>query len=73
VVADWSNDAKERANEALLKIMETPYAGKGLTGNLKGMWSFRIGKHRILYEINDISNEVFILAVGLRKNIYDFL
>ena len=34
---------KERIENVLLTLMETPYSGKSLVGNLKGLWSFRIG------------------------------
>ncbi|MBI5227741.1 type II toxin-antitoxin system RelE/ParE family toxin [Candidatus Micrarchaeota archaeon] len=66
-----NSTTKDNAKEALPKIMENPYVGKPLTGNLKGLWSFRIGKYRILYEINEERKIIFIEAVGLRKNIYD--
>ena len=63
--------SKERAHEALLKIVENPYIGKPLSANLKGIWSFRFGTFRILYQINESEKEIFINALGLRKNVYD--
>ncbi len=65
------NTTRNSTEEALPKIMENPYMGKPLTGNLKGLWSFRIGKYRILYEINENGKTILIEAIGLRKNIYD--
>lgn len=62
--------AKERTKNALLKIMESPYSGKPLTGNLRGLWSFRIGKYRIIYNFNEIAEIVYINAIGPRKDIY---
>jgi mRNA interferase RelE/StbE len=59
---------KERAAEALQKLIETPYAGKPLVGALRGTWSLRVGGHRIIYEI--MEGEVFIQAIGPRKSIY---
>lgn len=61
---------KERAAEALARIMANPYTGKPLVGNLKGFWSFRIGMYRIIYEINEQGKEVLIGAIGPRKSIY---
>ncbi|MGP1588485.1 MAG: type II toxin-antitoxin system RelE family toxin [Oribacterium sp.] len=49
-----------------------PYAhGKGLTGNRKGQWRYRIGDYRLICVIND--NELIILAltVGHRREIYE--
>ena len=61
---------KERAAEALHNLIENPYAGKPLVGNLRGVWSLRLGGYRIIYEIKETTKEIFIEAIGLRKNIY---
>lgn len=61
---------KDRAKEAFLRLMDNPSIGKPLSSNLKGIWSLRIGKYRILYEIDEFNKELLISAIGLRKNIY---
>jgi len=44
--------------------------GKALSGNLKGLWRYRVGDYRVICQI--IDNEVVILVVelGHRKEIY---
>ncbi|MCD8006988.1 MAG: type II toxin-antitoxin system RelE/ParE family toxin [Oscillospiraceae bacterium] len=44
--------------------------GKALTGDLKGIWRYRIGDYRLLCDIND--NELIILAlsIGHRREVY---
>jgi mRNA interferase RelE/StbE len=45
--------------------------GKGLTGDKKGLWRYRVGDYRILCEIFD--NELLIIAVTIRhrKDVYE--
>lgn len=45
--------------------------GKGLVGNLKGYWRYRIGNYRLIAEIRD--NELIIIAVSIahRSEVYD--
>ncbi|MBA5810842.1 type II toxin-antitoxin system RelE family toxin [Enterococcus faecium] len=45
--------------------------GKGLTANRSGQWRYRIGKYRVLVEIEDNQMVVIAIQVGHRKNVYD--
>ena len=45
--------------------------GKGLTANRSGQWRYRIGKYRVLVEIEDDQMVVIAIQVGHRRNIYD--
>ena len=45
--------------------------GKGLTANRSGQWRYRIGKYRVLVEIDDDQMVVIAIQVGHRRNIYD--
>ncbi|EOH56039.1 plasmid stabilization system protein [Enterococcus faecium EnGen0263] len=45
--------------------------GKGLTTNRSGQWRYRIGKYRVLLEIEDKQLVVIAIQVGHRRNIYD--
>ena len=44
--------------------------GKALTGNLKGLWRYRIGDYRIICDIKDNNLIIQIIEVGHRKEIY---
>lgn len=48
-----TEDVLARAVEKMKEILNNPYCGVPLTGNLKGLWKMRIGKYRILYEISE--------------------
>lgn len=45
--------------------------GKSLTANRTGQWRYRVGKYRIISEIQDHKVIVLVLEIGHRKNIYE--
>jgi len=53
------------------KLIENPYLGKKLVGDLSPYYRLRVGDYRVLYEI--IENEVTVIVVKVkhRKNVYD--
>jgi len=61
---------KLRIMEKLRELRERPERiGKPLKHS--DFWSLRVGDYRIIYEIDKSKNQVVILFVGHRKNIYD--
>ncbi|MDO4198675.1 MAG: type II toxin-antitoxin system RelE/ParE family toxin [Erysipelotrichaceae bacterium] len=44
--------------------------GKALTGNLKGLWRYRIGDYRLICRIEDEKLVILALNIGHRKEIY---
>ena len=49
-----------------------PYAkGKPLVGDRKGTWRYRVGRYRIIVDIQDDKLIILVLAVGDRKNVYN--
>ena len=50
---------------------DNPYRnGKALVGNLRGLWRYRVGKYRIIVKIENDILEIYLLRLGLRKNVY---
>jgi mRNA interferase RelE/StbE len=45
--------------------------GKPLTGDLKGLWRYRMGAFRIVAKIEDERFIVLVLTVGHRREVYD--
>ena len=45
--------------------------GRALKHELKGLWRYRIGDHRVVCQIQDQHLIVLVLAVGHRRHIYD--
>ena len=44
--------------------------GKALTGNLSGLWRYRVGNYRIIAEIQDDRLVILALEIGHRGRIY---
>ena len=51
-------------------LKENPRLGKPLVGNLAGLWSLRIGKYRIIYQIKEQELIIFVLNIEHRKKVY---
>lgn len=51
--------------DEIAKLEDPRSRGKALTGNLAGVWRYRVGDYRILCDIND--GRLVILVVDKRK------
>jgi mRNA interferase RelE/StbE len=65
-----NKNLKERVKEGLIKLQNEPNLGKALHGELKGNYSIRIGKIRIVYSISEKNKTIYTIAIGQRKTIY---
>ena len=61
---------QERVDAAIQEISINPYRGKHLTGDLYCFWSWRIGKVRIIYRIDETNKEVILYLVEFREEAY---
>jgi mRNA interferase RelE/StbE len=60
---------KQKVRAAFREIIDDPRTGKPLKDELKGLWSFRIKKIRIIYRFTD-KKYIDIIAIGPRSRIY---
>ena len=44
--------------------------GKALTGNLKGIWRYRVGDYRLFAEIHDEDLIIFLFEIAHRREVY---
>jgi mRNA interferase RelE/StbE len=59
-----------RIKEELLELTDKPeQAGKPL--KYSDFWSLRVGDYRVIYQIDNAHNQVIILFIGHRRNVYD--
>lgn len=54
----------------LVSLEQNPYAGKKLTGELKGIYSLRAWPYRILYEINQDIKRIEVHKIAHRQGAY---
>jgi len=62
---------KRAIKEALNEIKEDPFAGKPLTRELIGRFSFRVGVYRIIYKVNRKDKIIDIFFAGHRAIVYE--
>ena len=62
---------KTRINRRVKELLENPYLGLRLKGELDGFWKDRIGTYRLIYKINESAKEIIFYDVDLRKRVYD--
>ena len=56
--------------DALGELERDPEAGYELRGRLAGLWSYRVGVYRIIYERRD-AKTVRVVAIRLRGQAYE--
>jgi len=54
-------------------ILNAPLKGKKLKGEFSGLYRFRFGDYRIIYEIDFFKKHIYILRVSHRKDVYNSL
>ena len=52
-------------------LAENPTAGTQLKGHYKGLWRYRVGDYRVIYDIQDTQVTIRIVRVGHRREVYD--
>ena len=61
---------KQILEEIQERLAKDPYKGKALSGEFKGLYRWRTGNIRIIYEIQNKQLTVLVLRIGQRKDVY---
>lgn len=61
---------KEKIANALEELSENPHLGKALRAQLKGLYSYRIGNYRIIYDILRHRLIVRVIKAMHRREVY---
>lgn len=61
---------KRKLRAALQQLAAEPRSGKALKGELGGLWSFRVGRFRVIYRIG-AGRRIDLIAFGPRERIYE--
>lgn len=59
-----------RVASAIDRIAREPEQGVPLRGDLQGLWKYRVGSFRIIYEIFRSRLVITVIDIGDRKDIY---
>lgn len=60
---------KQKIRSSLQAILSDPRTGNALKDELAGLWSFRVGRFRIVYRIKS-GRKIDVVAIGPRETIY---
>ncbi|MHB8512473.1 MAG: type II toxin-antitoxin system RelE family toxin [Actinomycetota bacterium] len=77
----FSRAARLQVNELDIRVAEAvldattalesdPQSGKQLRGRFEGLWSYRVGAYRVVYQVRDSGKTVRVLAVLHRRVAY---
>ena len=61
---------KRKLRAAVEQIAANPHSGKALKDQLEGLWSFPIGRFRLIYRLSGTRN-LELVAFGGRATIYE--
>jgi len=67
------SDIQRRINKAIDTLEVNPLTGsniKKLTGTLKGLYRYRLGRLRIIYQVVESELKVLVIEIGPRGDIY---
>ena len=74
VVKDLRKTDKTQQSKILsvikLKLIENPYVGKKLIGDLSPLYRYRVGNYRIIYDIVEKEVVVVVIKIKHRKDAY---
>ena len=70
VIRHLPPDVKHRVKEALRALVLDPNLGEPLSGELSGLWRYRVRRYRIIYALNRQKRGIQLYAVGHRRDIY---
>lgn len=60
---------KNWVSKNLVDTVDPRVYGKALTGNLKGVWRYRVGDYRIFADIQDEELTIFLFEVAHRREV----
>lgn len=52
-------------------LAENPHAGVAIKGHYKGLYRYRIGDYRVIYDLQDAQITIRIIRVGHRREVYE--
>jgi mRNA-degrading endonuclease RelE of RelBE toxin-antitoxin system len=75
-IAKIDKNKRARVLEAISKLAEAPITPHGdtikpLTGDLAGLWRYRIGDDRLVYKANSQSQKIVLVSFGARGGVYE--
>jgi mRNA interferase RelE/StbE len=71
ILRHFHPDIKRSIRKALDDLSKDPFSGKPLKEELRGLWSFPVSRHRIIYQIE--MKAITVVFIGPRRDVYERL
>ena len=65
-----SNRIVSCMEDGVARLENPRLRGQALTGNLRGLWRYRVGNYRVVCDIQDEVLRVLVVEVGHRGQVY---
>jgi mRNA interferase RelE/StbE len=66
-------ELRQSIKRAVRSLSADPFAGAPLIGELAGLWSFKVRRFRIIYELDRKARVLRIFAISRRREVYEQL
>lgn len=63
-------EVKQEIKEGLRFLARNPFAGEPLRRELEGKRKLRVGRYRVVYQLETERKMVLVVAIGHRRDIY---
>jgi mRNA interferase RelE/StbE len=73
IVRHLPPDLKRSIKQALRFLSANPFSGAPLIRELSGLWSYKVRRFRIIYEVERKARVIRIFAIGHRREVYEQL
>lgn len=60
----------QRLSMVIDRLSQEPKIGVPLKGELKGLWKYRVGNYRIIYQIKRSKLIITVIDIGHRREVY---
>lgn len=67
---DYQEEILEYLYNRVLKLEHPKQVGKPLRKDLKGLWRYRVGKFRIICDIQEDKLVILVIKIGERDGVY---
>jgi mRNA interferase RelE/StbE len=69
IIRDLPPELKQRIKRAIRSLNAEPSAGEPLIAELSGLWSFKVRRFRIIYELNRKARVLRLFAIDHRREV----
>ena len=67
----WRRRILEHLRDDIAPMANPRERGKALTGDLAGLWRYRVGDYRVVCDIQDRIRVISVVRVAHRSRVYD--